>query len=108
MTAAVIKETFTPATQNRVFPASKRFRRLCVKTKRQHGEGGMTNKNGNQKPAGWDDIREATFNGGEKGQGASRKVCLRGLASAFASEYRPERGDDLRGQSGDLLLNPAR
>ena len=37
---------------------------------------------------------------GVKGQGASRKVCLRGLASAFAPEYRPERGD--------LLLNPAR
>ena len=68
----------------------------------------MTNKNGNQKSPSWDDIREATFNSGEQGPGASRKVCLRGLVLAFAPEYRPERGDDLRRQSGDLLLNPAR
>jgi len=38
----------------------------------------MTNKNGNQKSPSWDDIREATFNSGETGQGGHQERFVSG------------------------------
>ncbi len=45
----------------------------------------MTHTNGNQKSPRWDDIREATFNSGETGQGGIKKGLSPGAGFGFRS-----------------------